>query len=294
MLDRIRERNARFEPVADRASEAGDTLTLDVTRTQRTAPAGDADGRVGRSETSTDVSAEIGASINPPGFDAHVTGLVAGDRRTFTVTFPEDYGVEHLRGADVDYDVTVKALRRKILADLDDEFAKDLGLDTLAALRERVHDDLLKDAERTATREMRDDLLRQLASRVTVEVPETLVSREVDRRIEEFVRVLVEQHVDPMKAGVDWEDFRARQRGAALDTVKATLMLDEVARVESIEVPDADVDAELKRFADASGRTVGQVRARLEREGGLARLVAGMRRERVVEFLMARATIVTL
>ena len=157
-----------------------------------------------------------------------------------------------------------------------------------------MRDDLVKDAERTQQRERRDDVLRQLASRLTIEVPEALVSREVDRRLEEFVRRLVEQGVDPMKAGIDWEDFRTKQREAALDTVRATLMLDDVARREAIEVPASEVEAELKRFADASGRTVAQVRHRLEHEGGLSRLVDGMRRERTVEFLTSRATILEL
>jgi trigger factor len=266
-------------------------LTVDVTRTTMSSPSEEAVERTGKSETNTDVTYEIGAATNPPGFDDHVTGLAVGDQRTFSVRFPEEYPVADLRGSEVEYSVTLKAVRLKVLPALDDEFAKDLGLESLDALRERVRTDLQRDAERNATREQRDDLLRQLAGRVTVEIPNALVERELDRRIEDFVRRLVDQGVDPMKAGIDWEQFRSTQRDAALDTVKATLMLDEVARRDGIEVPDAEVDAELKRFADVSGRSVAAVRHRLEHEGGLGRLVAGMRRERTVEFLTSRATI---
>ena len=294
MLARIAERSARLEAVEGRATEAGDLLTVDVTRTTLSSPDPEAVERTGKSETNNDVTYEIGAAMNPPGFDGHVTGLVPGDQRTFTVRFAEDYAVPDLRGSEVEYAVTLKAIRKKVLPNLDDEFAKDLGLESMEALRERVRADLQKDGERTAARKQRDDLLRQIANRVTVEVPEALVERELDRRIEDFVRRLVDQGVDPMKAGIDWEQFRSKQRDAALDTVKATLMLDEVARRESLEVPAEDVDAELKRFADASGRSVAAVRHRLEHEGGLSRLVTGMRRERTVEFLMSRATIVNI
>jgi trigger factor len=291
VMERVRERNARFEPIEDRASERGDSLTLDVTRTTLSSPSEEASAELGTSEEQRDVVLEVGGELNPPGFDEQVTGLRPGDERTFTIAFPEDYRFEGLRGAEVEYRVAVKALRRKVLPALDDEFAKDLGLDSLEALRERVRADLQRDAERTQQREMRDDLLRQLATHVTVDVPETLVGREVDRRLEEFVRRLVDQGVDPMKAGIDWEDFRAKQREAALDTVKATLMLDEVARLEAVEVPDEAVEAELKKFAELSGRSVGAVRARLAEDGGLARLRAGLRRDRSVELLMTRATI---
>jgi trigger factor len=291
MLERMRERSARFEPVTDRPSEAGDTLTLDVTRTTLSSPGTDAAEAGDRTQTQTDTSVEIGAASNPPGFDAHVTGLTGGDTRTFTIRFPEDFVHEGLRGSQVQYDIAVKHVRRKILPALDDELARDLGLESLEDLRQRVLTDLVKDAERTRQREMRDALLRQLAAVVTVDVPQVLIDREVDRRLEEFVRTLVDQGVDPMKVGIDWEQFRARQRDAAGDTVKATLMLDEVARRESITVPAEAVQAELQRFADLSGRTVEAVRARLSQDGGMGRLVGGMRRDRVVEFLMARATI---
>jgi trigger factor len=294
MMNRIADRSARLEPIEDRAAGAGDVLTLDVTRTTLSSPSPDAVERTGKSEANSGVSYEIGAPMNPPGFDDQVIGLSVGDQKTFSVTFPEDHAIPDLQGSVVEYAITLNAIRRKVVPTLDDEFAIDLGLESLEALRQRVRDDLVKDGERTTKREMRDDLLRQLASRCTVEVPGALVSREVDRRLEEFVRQLVQQGVDPMKAGIDWEDFRTKQREAALDTVKATLMLDDVAKRESIEVPDAEVEAELARFAAASGRTVEAVRHRLEHEGGLNRLTAGMQRERTVEFLMSRATIVEL
>lgn len=291
VVERVRERNARFEPIDDRASEPGDSLTLDVTRTTLSSPDEQASAELGKSEEQHDVVLEVGGELNPPGFDEQVTGLRPGDERTFTIRFPEDYRFEGLRGAEVEYRIAVKALRRKVLAALDDEFAKDLGLDSLEALRDRVRTDLQRDAERGQQREVRDDLLRQLARHVTVDVPETLIVREVDRRLEEFVRRLVDQGVDPMKAGIDWEDFRSKQRDAALDTVKATLMLDEVARREAVEVPEAAVEAELKKFAELSGRSVSAVRARLAEDGGLGRLRMGLRRDRAVELLMSRATI---
>jgi trigger factor len=97
--------------------------------------------------------------------------------------------------------------------------------------------------------------------------------------------------VDPRKAGIDWEAFRESQREAALDAVKATLVLDEVARREHLAVSDEDLDREVSGFAERTGRTPAAVRAQLEKEQELERVRAGMRRERTIEFLLSRATI---
>ena len=139
-------------------------------------------------------------------------------------------------------------------------------------------------------REIRGELLKQLAERVTVDVPPTLLEREIDRRVEEFVRRLIEQQVDPMRTNINWEEFRDKQRQAAAEAVKSALVLDEVARRENVTASDADVDEEISRYAERSGRTPAAVRARLEKEGGLGRIYAGIRRERTVEFLLSRAT----
>jgi trigger factor len=122
-------------------------------------------------------------------------------------------------------------------------------------------------------------------------LPPSLIERELDRRLEEFVRRLVDQGVDPRKAGIDWAQFREAQREAAREAVASTLVLDEVARRDNITVAAEDVDKEIERFAEGSGRTPAAVRAELEKSGGVARLFAGLRRERVVDFVMSRAKI---
>ena len=137
------------------------------------------------------VSIEIGASANPPGFDEQLVGLSVGDEKRFPVDYPADYSVKELAGTAVNYAVTVKGIKTRVVPALDDEFAKDLGeFDSLEALRSRVREDLQRDAERAAERELRNDLLKQLAGRVTFEIPEALLEREVERRTEEFVRRL--------------------------------------------------------------------------------------------------------
>jgi trigger factor len=145
------------------------------------------------------------------------------------------------------------------------------------------------DAEHHAKQHVRNDLLKQLGQRISFELPSSLVDREVDRRLEEFVRRLMDQNVDPRKAGIDWPQFREAQRDPARDAVASALVLDEIARRESLTVTAEDVDKEVQQFAERSGRTPAALRAQLEKEGGLARLTAGLRREKAVDFAMSRA-----
>ena len=282
-LERLRERAARYEVVEGRPVEAGDTVVMDLVRE---APGEEPD----RHES---VSVDIGAAANPPGFDEHVVGLTVGENRSFTISYPEDYSLKELAGTSVAYSVTVQGLKRRIVPALDDEFARDLGeFENLGALRARVEQDLQREAELHAERDVRGDLLRQIAGWITFEVPDALVERELDRRIEDFARRLVDQGVDPRQAGIDWAAFRQGQQDGAREAVAGALVLDEIARREHVTVSTEEVEAEIARFAERTGRTSPAVRARLEKEGGLARLSSGLRREKAMDLLRTRATII--
>jgi len=304
-LSGLRERGARYEPVEGRGIIQGDSVLMDLVRTT----SGEAhthdhdhdhegheehEGHEGpRSDNHQNVTVDIGATANPPGFDEQLQGLMAGTDKSFDITYPEDYAIKELAGTTVKYDVTVKAIRNRIVPELDDEFAKDMGdFASLDALKTRVREDLEHEARHESERELRTDLLKQLASRVTFEVPQALLEREVDRRVEEFVRRLIDQQIDPMKTNINWEEFRERQREAAAEAVRGALVLDEVARRENIMVSNDEIEAEIARYAERTGRTPAAVRARLEKEGGIGRVYAGLRRERAIDFLLSRATIV--
>src|SRR5215510_9966319 len=149
-LDQLRERAAKYETVEGRPIADGDTAALELART-------DPDGKVDHHDN---VSVELGAAGNPPGFDQNLIGLNAGEENTFVVHFPADYSVSDMANTDVTYKVKVKEVRRKVLPELDDEFAKDVGdFDSLAALRARVRADMEAEADHQAKHQVRTDLL---------------------------------------------------------------------------------------------------------------------------------------
>jgi len=300
-LNNLRERAARYEPVDARGIQNGDSVVMDLVRTATPKPeeplvviAGEpTPPRPTEPQTDKheDVTVEIGGTANPPGFDDQLIGLQEGKRKTFDVQYPNDYAIQELAGTTVSYSVNVKAIRTRVVPALDDEFAKDLGdFENLDALRTRVRGDLEHEASHEAERDIRGELLKQLAARVTFEVPAALLDREIDRRMEDFVRRLMDQQIDPMKVNINWEEFREKQREPAAEAVRGALALDEVARREHISVSEEEIDAEVDRYAERSGRAAAAVRAKLEKEGGIARLYSGLRREKTVEFLLSKAT----
>jgi trigger factor len=297
-LERLRQRAARWHAVEDRTAQMGDTLLMDLTRTKRTSvieipgegrPA--KGGMDDKPESMQNVTVEIGATSNPPEFDEYLTGINVGEERAFAITYAKDYEMPELAGATVDYDVKIKGIRRKELLPLDDDFAKEVSdLATLEELRANIREDLQKAAEHEADHQVRHDLLQQLAQRMP-NPPQVLVDREIDRRLEELVRRLMEQGVDPMKANIDWQQFREGQRQPAEHTVKSTLVLDEIARRETIRATDEDVEKEIEKFAERSGRTPAAVRATLEKEDGVDRIRSGITREKTMAWLIEKANV---
>ncbi|MBI2834722.1 MAG: trigger factor, partial [Acidobacteria bacterium] len=130
-LERLRENAARYEAVGDRPVESGDTLIVDLDRR----PA----GSTVAPEKHADISLEIGAPANPPGFDEALIGMSVGAEKQFTASYPADYPAVELANTSVEYGVKLKAIKRRTLPEVDDEFAKDLGqFDSLDRLRERI------------------------------------------------------------------------------------------------------------------------------------------------------------
>jgi trigger factor len=280
VLQRLRERAGKYEPVEGRPVTDSDAVVL---RLDRTGP----DGQVDHHD---DVNVQLGTESNPPGFDANLVGMSAGETKTFTIQFPETYPAAELANTAQTYAVTVKNIRRRVWPDLDDEFAKDVGgFESLSALRDRILTDLTEEAADNARQQLRTQILAQLSARVTFELPPSLVEREMDRRLEELARQLRAEKVDPKDAGIDWGQFREAQREPARRAVASTLALDEIARREGITVGGEDVDKEIERFAARAGRTPAALRAQLEKEGGISRLYSGLRREKAVDLAMSRA-----
>ncbi|MGZ6697221.1 MAG: trigger factor, partial [Solirubrobacteraceae bacterium] len=166
-IEALRERAARLETIDGEAGD-GDFVVMDYLGTIDGEPFAGGEGR--------DQLIELGSGRLVPGFEEQLKGAKAGDERTVSITFPDDYGAQELAGKEASFAVTVNEVKRKELPALDDDFAADnAGFDTLAELREDVAAKLREADEAKVEAEFREAVLDAVAADATIEVPEALV-----------------------------------------------------------------------------------------------------------------------
>lgn len=165
-IQKLRERLAKLE-TAERPAQSGDYVVIDY--------AGSIDGEPFEGGEGRDQLIELGSGNLIPGFEEGLEGASAGEERTLTVTFPEDYGAEHLAGADASFAVSVKDVKSKDLPEVDEDFAADLGFDTVQELREDISRRLGEVEDARIQSEFRQAALDAAVAHAQIEVPPDLI-----------------------------------------------------------------------------------------------------------------------
>ena len=281
-IDRLREEAARYEPVDPRPTEEGDHVTVDLTWTPRDGSAG------GRDENAL---IEIGHEGNHEDMNAALVGMSVDETKAVDVTWGPD-AAPAIAGKTVGYELTVKGIKKKVVPEADDEFAKDLGeFDSLDALKARIREQQETGEERRVERDLRAALVEALVTKVSFEVPETLIEHHMTARTENLARGLALQGLDPRKIDINWREYRESQRENSVKAARADILLDQIASHEKLEVLDAEVDAEIARLAEGAGKSADAVRAQMDKEGDLAAVKGRIREEKTLDLLKANASI---
>lgn len=284
-VDALREQAATLEPVEDRPAEAGDTAVLSLVGTV-TQPKAAAQKPIVINEA----LCHIGGESTLEAFTQGLRGARTGEERTIEVEYPDDYPEKELAGRRVSYQAQVKALKRKKLPALDDDFARQVSEHhTLEELKAKIRQSL--EAARThREQELTEQrLLDALLARHDFPLPETLIENQMDTRLERQVRALLSQGIDPRRLDLDWARLRHQQRQAAERDVRLALLLERIAETESIQVAEEEVEQEIARLGEQRGQSPAALQARLTSEGGLGRIKRVIRSDKVVELLRAHA-----
>ena len=237
-----------------------------------------------------DVLCEIGGRGTLPEFTEHLRGAQVGEERSFEVNYPADFSDRRLAGRTFRYTVEVHGIKQKQLPELNDELARDLGeFQTLEELRAHLRRRLEEQKQRRAEAEAKEKLLDRLVELHDFPVPDFLVERQVQKRLEQTLRGLAAQGVNVGQLKVDWSEWRARQRPAALRDVKAGMLLERIAEREGIQAEEAEIEREVERLAAATKQSTAVVRSRLTREGALDRMKSRLRSEKTHDFLYRSA-----
>ena len=287
VIDNLREASAALQPVEDRPSAEGDTVTADIQGRYVEPPS---DEEI----SASDVDVVLGGDGVLPAFTEHLTGVRPDEARTFTVAYPEDFSSKGLAGKTVEYTATVTAVRRKELPDFDDEWVKSLGeegVETVEALRERVRENLTRNAEGESEHRLRDEVLGRLIERHQFEVPETLVSYQANQMLQATLRDMMRRGIDPRGEDVNWEALRDVVRQRAGEDLRGSMLLERVAEAENIEVTEEEIEAEIQSVAEGTRQSVEQVRAALTKQGGERSIADRLRNRKALDLLVQHANI---
>lgn len=288
-LEMLRHKHAQMVDIEDGTVENGDMVTIDFT--------GRLDGQEFPGGQATDYVLEIGTGSFVPGFEDQVVGMNIGETKVILVTFPENYHNEEMSGKEVEFTVTLKAIKRKELADLDDEFAMDVSqFDTLEELRADMLNNLKKAAERRAQEQMQNEAISKVVENAEVEVPEEMIDRQVEDMVKDMERRLMQQGLNLESyfkyTESNLEKLKEDMRPNAERAEKTTLVLDAIAKKENLEVSDEDVEKRLNELAQQYQQKVDVLRKMVGNKEQLEFLKEGIRREKVIDFLMENASIV--
>jgi trigger factor len=185
---------------------------------------------------------KLGSNSFIPGFEEQLIGVKTGDKSRVTVTFPADYGAEHLAGKGAEFAVTVKQVKKVKPAAVDDELAKSLGLDSLAALTSSVRDEIAKDYAQMSRAHLKRHLLDALSDSHQFEVPAGMVTLEFDaiwKQVEEDRKA---GRVDPSDEGKSDDELKGEYRAIAERRVRLGLLLSEVGRKNNIAISQDDLN----------------------------------------------------
>ena len=256
-LEKSREMNARLVPIENRPVANGDNLIIDYK------------GFVGEEQfeggTAEEQTLVIGSGRFIPGFEEQLIGKNLGEDVIVNVSFPVEYHAANLAGKEAKFEVKINAIKAKELPALDDEFAKDTSeFETLEELKADLKSQLEDGAKKNAEFATRDNVVDAVVATLEADIPEAMVDMEIDGMLKDFDHQLKQQGLDLENylkfTGSKLDDLKGQMRNDAEIRVKTALTLEEIAKIEKIEVTEEDLNNELNRIAEAQKATLEEVK----------------------------------
>lgn len=216
-------------------------------------------------------SLEIGSNTFIPGFEDQIIGMNVGEEKDINVTFPEDYHSEDLKGKPVVFKVKVNEIKEVKIPELDKDFFDDLGMegiDSKEALENQVKENIKADKEFKAENEYVEKLLTEISKNTEIDVPDAMINDETDRMVDQFA-----QHISMQGISIEQfyqftnsskEKLKEEYKEEATKRIKFRLILDEIIKLEKIEVTDKEVDKKIEELSIKYNMTKDEVKKQYE------------------------------
>jgi len=285
-IQQMRDNLSQLKPVEEeRPAQTGDFVIIDFV--------GFVDGERLEGGDARDHQLELGSNSFIPGFEEQVAGMKVGEQKRIKLTFPEQYQSAELSGKPVEFDVTLKEIKVKIVPELDDAFAQEFGdFKTMAELRTKVGETLEKQEMERIEREFKDSLISVLVEKNDFELPDAMVDRQLSSMLENTKQRLQYQNLSLEMMGLDEARYKEQFRSVAENQVKGALLLHELAEKVGTEVSESDIEARLRRIAEESGQDYARISAYyLKNADAKSSLEEQIREEKVLDLIAAKAKI---
>lgn len=289
-IDHTRENTALVSDVTDENAtvEEGDVVLLDF--------CGKKDGVAFDGGTAENYELTIGSHSFIPGFEEGMVGMKLGEEKDIELSFPEDYHAADLAGAAVVFTVKVNAIKRKELAPLDDDFAKDVSdFDTLDEYKANLREEMQKQADEAALNQYKAKIAIKVTEDSDVVAPESMVEKEAQNYMNEMVYNLraqgIEMEMYYQLTNTTEEDAMKEFTERAVQAVKQQLVLKEIAEREEIDVSEEDLDAEIEKLAGYYQMEKDQLKQIFMVQGQMEALRNSILFEKVMDVLYSSAVI---
>ena len=249
-LEQERNKNARDVSVTDRAIQEGDTAVIDFE--------GFVDGVAFEGGKGENHPLEIGSHSFIDTFEEQLVGKNAGDEVEVNVTFPEQYQAAELAGKPAMFKVKINEVKAKELPELDDEFAQDVSeFDTLAEYKEDLKKQLVEKKEVEAKKTKEDEAIKKIIDKSKMDIPEAMIETQCESMVEEFAQRIAQSGLSMEQylqfSGMTVDQLKEQVRPEATTRIQSSLVLEQIAKEENIEISDEEVDAEVEKMAAAYG-----------------------------------------
>ncbi|MBT8330369.1 MAG: trigger factor [Desulfofustis sp.] len=282
-LGRIQREMAALKNVEDRAVAMDDIVVVDYQGYHK--------GNPMKHVKNEDFTVDVGKGQMDPEFEAKLIGMKKGEDASHEVEFPEKHPNPILAGKKVEFRIEVKDVKERVLAELDDEFAKDVNekFETLDDLKAMIRERLEGDKKSAAEGELNDRIMKKLLENHQFEVPERLVRFEVEQMIKQTEEQLEKSGMDLESAGLNREELAKNNEPIAIQRVTGDFILKKIAEVEDIKVQDEDLDRAFKRIGDQYSMPVDRVKEFFKSRDDLLPLMNEVLNEKILNFLKEEA-----
>jgi trigger factor len=287
-LVRLQNRHAKLLTLEEGAVENADVAVIDFL--------GKVDGEPFKGGEGKDYSLEVGSRSFIEGFEDQLVGMTVGETKDIQATFPEKYHTEELAGKEAVFTATVKEIKRKELASLDDEFAKDVSeFDTIEELRGDIKNKLNQAAENKVENQVRQEAVNKAVDSAELEVPGVMLESQLMQMMSDMETRLNNQGI-PIKDYFMYTDstpeqLRDQMMPEAERSVKTRLVLSAIAKAEDIKAGDEEIKEEARKIAALYKQDGEEFYTKMEREGQLGMLVDRLIVEKTVRLLVDNAVI---